>query len=104
MEDSRQFYKGCNYLIQGTCADMTKIFEINIYNFIRKNNLGIKMVLPIHDEIIFLVPYGEEKYVKDLKHIMEDTLDVIKNIPMVASVDYSETNWAEKVEYEITND
>ena len=104
MEDSRQFYKGCNYLIQGTCADMTKTFEIDIYNFIRKNNLGIKMVLPIHDEIVFLVPYGEEKYVKDLKHIMEDTLDVIKNVPMVASVDYSETSWAEKVEYDITND
>ena len=59
------------------------------------------MVLPIHDELIFLVPYGEEKYVKDLKHIMEDTLDVIKNIPMEASVDYSETNWGDKVEYEI---
>ena len=58
------------------------------------------MVLPIHDEIIFLVPYNEEKYVKDLKNMMEDTLDVIKNVPMVASVDCSETNWAEKVEYE----
>lgn len=51
-------------------------------------------------ELVFLVPNGEEQYVKDLKHIMEDTLDVIKNIPMEASVDYSETNWADKVEYE----
>ena len=53
-------------------------------------------------EIIFLVPYGEEKYVKDLKHIMEDTLDTIKNIPMEASVDWSSTNWKDKVEYEIS--
>ena len=102
MEDSRQFYKGCNYLIQGTCADMVKTFEIKIWKFIKENNLGIKMVLPIHDELIFLVPYGEEKYVKDLKHIMEDTLDTIKNIPMEASVDYSETNWRDKVEYEFS--
>lgn len=100
MEDSRQFYKGCNYLIQGTCADMVKTFEINVYNYIKENNLGIKMVLPIHDELIFLVPYGEEKYVKDLKHIMEDTLDVIKNVPMVASVDWSSTSWKDKVEYD----
>lgn len=100
MEDSRQFYKGCNYLIQGTCADMVKTFEINIWKFIKSNKLGIKMVLPIHDELIFLVPYGEEKYVKDLKHIMEDTLDVIKNIPMIAEVEMSETSWKDKKGYE----
>ena len=100
MEDSKQFYKGCNYLIQGTCADMVKTFEIKVYNYIRENNLGIKMVLPIHDELIFLVPYGEEKYVKDLKHIMEDTLDVIKNIPMIAEVEMSETSWRDKKGYE----
>ena len=58
------------------------------------------MVLPIHDELIFLVPYGEEKYVKDLKHIMEDTLDVIKNIPMIAEVEMSETSWKDKKGYE----
>lgn len=100
MEDSRQFYKGCNYLIQGTCADMVKTFEIKIWKFIKENNLGIKMVLPIHDELIFLVPYGEEKYVKDLKHIMEDTLDTIKNIPMIAEVEMSETSWKDKKGYE----
>lgn len=61
------------------------------------------MVLPIHDEIIFLVPDGEEIYVKDFKHIMEDTLDTIKNVPMEASVDWSSTNWGEKVEYDFTS-
>ncbi len=101
MEDSRQYYKGCNYLIQGTCADMVKTFEIKIWKYIKENNLGIKMVLPIHDELIFLVPYGEEKYVKDLKHIMEDTLDVVKNIPMIGEVEMSETSWKDKKGYEL---
>jgi DNA polymerase-1 len=100
MEDSRQFYKGCNYLIQGTCADMVKTFEIKIWKYLTENNLGIKMVLPIHDELIFLVPKGKEKYVKELKHIMEDTLDVIKNIPMIAEVEMSETSWRDKKGYE----
>ncbi|MBR6113528.1 MAG: hypothetical protein IKP79_03355 [Bacilli bacterium] len=100
MEDSRQFYKGCNYLIQGTCADMVKTFEIKIWKYLKENDLGIKMVLPIHDELIFLVPKGKEKYVKELKHIMEDTLDVIKNIPMIAEVEMSETSWRDKKEYE----
>lgn len=104
MEDSRQFYKGCNYLIQGTCADMIKTFQINIYKFLKESNTGIKMVLPIHDELVFLVPKGKEKYIKQLKHMMEDTYDVIKNIPMVSDVEVSTTNWAEKVEYEIKED
>lgn len=42
MEDSRQFYKGCNYLIQGTCADLIKKAEIDLYHFIRNNNLKTK--------------------------------------------------------------
>lgn len=83
---------------------MVKTFEINLYEFIKKNNLKTKMIMPIHDEIIFSVPYDEEKYVKDFKNIMEDTLDVIKNIPMVASVDMSETNWRDKKEYEFSED
>ena len=102
MEDSRQFYKGCNYLIQGTCADLIKCVEIKIWKYIKENGLHTKMVLPIHDEIVFLVPNGEEKYVKEFKHIMEDTFNTIKNVPMEASVDYSETSWGAKVEYDFS--
>lgn len=104
MADSRQFYKGCNYLIQGTCADMVKTFEIKVWEYIKNQNLGIKMVLPIHDELVFLVPYGEEKYVIDLKHIMEDTLDTIKNVPMIAEVEMSETSWRDKKGYEFSEE
>lgn len=52
-------------------------------------------------ELVFLVPNGEEQYVKELKHIMEDTLDVIKNIPMEAEVEMSETSWKDKKGYEL---
>lgn len=99
MEDSRQFYKGCNYLIQGTCADMVKTFEINIWKYIKGHNLKTKMVLPIHDELVFLVPSGEEGYVKEFKHIMEDTFNTIKNLPMIAEVEMSETSWKDKKGY-----
>ena len=101
MEDSWQFYKGCNYLIQGTCADMVKTFEINIWKYIKGHNLKTKMVLPIHDELVFLVPSGEEGYVKEFKHIMEDTFSTIKNVPMIAEVEMSETSWKDKKGYEL---
>ena len=34
---------------------------------------------------------------------MEDTLDVIKNLPMVAEVEMSTTNWADKKGYEFND-
>ena len=50
MNDSRQFYKGCNYLIQGTCADMVKTFEIRVDEYLKDKKS--KFVLPIHDRHI----------------------------------------------------
>ena len=59
------------------------------------------MVLPVHDELIFLVPKGKEKYVKELKRIMEDTTSVVKNVPMVSDVEVSKHNWRDKEEYDV---
>lgn len=80
---------------------MVKSFQIRLHKFIKENNLKTKMVLPIHDEIIFSVPKGEEKYVYKFKEIMEDVTDVIKCVPMEASVEWSSTSWRDKVEYKI---
>ena len=99
MNDSRYYYKGCNYLIQGTCADMVKTFEIKVDNYLRENNLKSKMVLPIHDELMLLVHKDEMFVIKEVKRIMEDVTDVIRNIPMISEPEISYTNWAEKKEY-----
>ena len=99
MNDSKWFYKGCNYLIQGTCADMVKIFEINVHNYLKRNGLKSKMVLPIHDELMLLVHKDEMFVIEEVKRIMEDVGDVIKNIPMISEPEISKTNWAEKEEY-----
>lgn len=99
MNDSKWFYKACNYLIQGTCADMVKLFEINVHNYLKSNNLKSKMVLPIHDEIMLLVHKDEMFVIAEVKRIMEDVTDVIKYIPMVSEPEISYTNWAEKEDY-----
>lgn len=96
MSSSAYYYKLCNYLIQGTCADMVKKFTVEIFKYLAKSNTGVKMVLPVHDEIIFSVPFGMEYIMDDIQKIMEDVSDVIKYIPMIAEVQYSETNWREK--------
>jgi len=96
MSNSAFFYKLCNYLIQGSCADMFKLFEVRIDDYLESVDSGIKMVLPVHDELIFLVPYGMEHHVTHIKEMMEDTRDTVKHIPMIADVDYSGTNWRNK--------
>lgn len=99
MNDSRTFYKACNYLIQGTCADMVKLFEIRVDKYLKENNLKSKMVLPIHDELMLLVYKDEMFVIKEVKRIMEDVTDVIKYIPMISEPEVSYTNWAAKEEY-----
>ncbi len=44
-----------NMPIQGTAADMIKIAMVNIYNEFVKNKLESKMLLQVHDELVFEV-------------------------------------------------
>lgn len=99
MDDSRFYYRACNYLIQGTCADMVKTFEIKVYEYLTKNKLKSRLVLPIHDELMVAVANDEMFVIEEVKRIMEDVTDVIKSIPMISEPEMSTTNWAEKKEY-----
>jgi DNA polymerase-1 len=42
-----------NAPIQGTSADMIKIAMIQIHNHLKKNNMQSKMILQVHDELVF---------------------------------------------------
>lgn len=93
-QDTNFSYRGYNYLIQGSCADYVKEKEIELFRFLEPYQS--RMVMPIHDEIIFSIKRGEEHIVPKLKAIMEDADIIMPQVPMVAEVEYSETNWAEK--------
>ncbi|MBQ9023768.1 MAG: DNA polymerase I [Bacilli bacterium] len=55
-----------NTPVQGSAADILKIAMINIYNEFNKQKLKSKMILQIHDELIFNVLKEEEKKVKEI--------------------------------------
>ena len=92
LENKRFVYKLYNYIIQGTCADMLKekILEVD------KLLLGYKsrFQMNIHDEMSFEIADGEEFLVPLLKQIMEQ-VDWM-TVPVVADVEVTTTNWAEK--------
>lgn len=55
-----------NAPIQGSSADMIKIAMINIYKALQDNKVKSKMILQVHDELIFDVHKEEINIIKDL--------------------------------------
>lgn len=68
-----------NTPIQGTSADILKKAMIEIDESFKKNNIKSKMIIQVHDELIFDTPKEEQEQVINIvKNIMENTykLDV----------------------------
>ena len=48
-----------NSPIQGSAADLIKVAMINIHNRLSDEKFATKMLLQVHDELVFEVPRGE---------------------------------------------
>ncbi len=94
LQSNNYYYKAYNYIIQGSCADMMKEKELQVYDLLKPYKSD--MLLPIHDEIQISIADGEEYLVPQIKKIMESTSNVIKTIPMTCDVEVTNTSWAEK--------
>ena len=81
-----------NTPIQGTSADMLKVAMIKIYDLI-KDKEDIKMLLQVHDELVFEVATGKEKeYFVEIKNIMENIIKL--RVPIIVEAKVG-TNWGE---------
>lgn len=83
-----------NMPIQWTSADVIKIAMIKIQNFLEQNNLKSKMIMQVHDELVFDVFPGEENFLSEnVKNIMENILN-LEDLKLRADVSIW-NNWKE---------
>ncbi|MDF1865408.1 MAG: DNA polymerase I [Saprospiraceae bacterium] len=83
-----------NTPIQGTAADLIKIAMINIHQEFKKQNFKSKMILQVHDELVFDAHKDELEIIKPIiedkmKHAIPDL-----KVPLLVGMDTGE-NWLE---------
>jgi DNA polymerase I len=84
-----------NSPIQGSAADMIKLAMIKIDTAMQKNNLKSKMILQVHDELIFDTHKTEIEAVRSLiLENMQSALLLPNNVPVVAECGEGK-NWLE---------
>ena len=82
----REFGKraAMNAPIQGSAADLIKVAMIRIDEALKQKNMKTKMILQVHDELVFHVPYAELEEVRKLvTHEMSNA--AVLNVPLDVS-------------------
>jgi DNA polymerase-1 len=82
-----------NTPIQGTAADIIKVAMINIFDVFKDKNLKSKMILQVHDELLFDVERDELEIVKTI--VKQEMEQVIKlKVPLIVDIGIGK-NWLE---------
>ncbi len=80
-----------NAPIQGSAADVIKMAMINIHNRFNKEGFDSKMILQVHDELVFDASKAELETIQPIiKHEMENAIKV--SVPLDVEMGYGE-NW-----------
>ncbi|WP_339260135.1 DNA polymerase I [Paenibacillus sp. FSL R5-0713] len=82
-----------NTPIQGTAADIIKLAMVQMDEALRERQLKSRMLLQVHDELVFEVPADELELMKELvPEVMEKALEL--SVPLKAEVSFGD-NWYE---------
>lgn len=92
--DSKFSYKAANCLIQGGTAEAIKLSMVQLDLFFRSCGLKSRIVLQIHDELLFEIATDELQVVKKIKEIMENAWPS-KFHKMECSMEYSFESWGD---------
>lgn len=82
-----------NMPIQGTAADIIKLAMINIHDYLENNGFKSRMLLQVHDELIFEIHESElETVPKKITELMESAMEM--DVPLSVEAGIGE-NWLE---------
>lgn len=82
-----------NQPLQGTAADLIKMAMIEVDKKLKEGNFKTKMIMQVHDELIFEVPKNE---LDDIKSLVLDAMELGQplRVPLDVDINYG-TSWKE---------
>jgi DNA polymerase-1 len=82
-----------NTVIQGSAADLIKVAMLRVYNRLRRENRPSKMLLQVHDELVFETPIDAVE--TDAAIVREEMTQAMSlRVPLKVDVGYGK-NWQE---------
>ena len=82
-----------NMPVQGTSADIIKVVMVRLHNEMQKRRLASKMILQVHDELIFEVP---EEELGEMSRLVPETMAAAVSLGVPLKVDIKTGgNWGE---------
>jgi DNA polymerase-1 len=82
-----------NMPVQGTSADIIKVAMINLYHEMEKKRMKSRMLLQVHDELVFEVPDEE---MGTMRQIAGDIMESAVKLTVPVKVDTrAGKNWGE---------
>lgn len=84
-----------NTPIQGTAADIVKKAMLNVSKALKETNSPAKLLLQVHDELIFECPDNSAAIEETIALIRDKMENAVKlSVPLKVSVEYGK-NWGE---------
>ena len=103
--DAQYSYKGTNYLIQGTCADIMKSAMIEVHKLFTTKWKGCHILITLHDELICEIPerLHSKKLMRDIILAMQGNFHTIVGIPkpLPISMEIARDCWANAKEVKL---
>jgi DNA polymerase-1 len=94
-------YVATDYVIQGTAAEIMKKAQIKIFDLLqRKWKSEIKMILPIHDQLLFKYPINLMQHKQEFINDINPLMTKFKEITVPLAVEYKKAlyNWNDSKE------
>ncbi|MBR9805016.1 DNA polymerase I, partial [bacterium] len=82
-----------NAPMQGSAADIIKMAMINVHDWIESNDIPVRMIMQVHDELVFEVPKAEREVVTSTIVDLMSTAATL-DVPLVVDAGFG-ANWDE---------